>query len=91
MPQVLVILEALFLLKVAKSGYTIVCFFSSDAFNGRQRFLKRWQWSARAAMRKRKPIQPRKLYRAEVDVFLYTADSNASTDNARLRRFCEGQ
>lgn len=31
----------------------------------------------RAAMRKREAIQPRKLYRAEVDVFLSTADSNA--------------
>ena len=27
-------------------------------------------------MRKREAIQPRKLYRAEVDVFPYTADSN---------------
>lgn len=40
--------------------------------------FKRRQWSARAAMRKREAIQPRKLERAEVDVFLYTADSNTS-------------
>jgi len=29
-------------------------------------------------MRKREAIQPRKLYRAEVDVFPYTADNNVS-------------
>ena len=37
-------------------------------------------------MRKREAIQPRKLYRAEVDVFLFTADSNAYP----LTRGCAG-
>ena len=41
--------------------------------------FKRRQRSARAAMRKREAIEPRYLYRAEVDVFLVTADSNAQT------------
>ncbi len=41
--------------------------------------FKRRQRSTRAAMRKREAIEPRYLYRAEVDVFLVTADSNAQT------------
>ena len=40
----------------------------------------------RAAMRKREAIQPRKLYRAEADVFLVTAGSNAYS----IARECVG-
>jgi hypothetical protein len=40
--------------------------------------FKRRHGSMRAAMRKREAIQPRKLYRAEVDAFLNAADSNTS-------------
>ena len=41
----------------------------------REAGFKRRQWSARAAMRKREAIQPRKLYRAEADTFLVVAGS----------------
>ena len=38
--------------------------------------FKRRQVSTRASMRKREAIQPRKLYRAEVDTVSLVADSN---------------
>ena len=42
---------------------------------GREAGFKRRQWSARAAMRKREAIQPRKEKRAEADTFLMVAGS----------------
>ena len=48
--------------------------------------FKRRQWSTRAAMRKREAIQPRKLYRAEVDTVSLVADSNVKP----IARGCTG-
>ena len=45
----------------------------------REARFKRRQRSVRAAMRECEAIEPRKLYRAEADVFLATAGSNAQT------------
>ena len=41
--------------------------------------FKRRQWSARAAMRKREVIQPRKIDSTEADTFLSVAGSNTGS------------